>query len=404
MQLVKMAWRNIWRNKVRSLAVMTAVFLGLVAGMYSASLVEGIMQSRFENFIENQISHIQLHHPDFIRDQEVFLTVGGNLDNLQKVREIPGVNKATIRTRVQCMIASASHTGGVELYGIRPNSENETTKFARHLIDGDYLEGESSNGILIGESLAEKLKVGVGSRIVLSYQDKNNDLVSGAFIVRGIFNSGYTRYDEMTAFVFQEYLNDYLGIGEDFHELAILANDINDLENIRAELHQQFPNSVVRTWNEIEPALEVMVTSSGLFSYIFIILIMIGLAFGLLNTMLMAVFERTREIGMLMAVGMSRTKVFILIVLETIFLSLSGAVIGLFSGYLLVAWFAKHGLDLSTFSDVMYELGVDSVIYPYLNTSFPFILAIIVVATALLSAIYPAIKALSLSPIEAIRK
>ncbi len=404
MQLIKMAWRNIWRNKVRSLAVMTAVFLGLVAGMFSASLVEGIMHSRFENFIENQISHIQIHHPDFIREGEVFQTVGGDLGDLDRVRNLPGVNAATLRTRIQCMIASASHTGGVELYGIRPISENQTTNFARNLIDGDYLEGEVSNGILIGAALADKLKVRVGSRIVLSFQDAENNLVSGAYRVQGIFNSGYNRYDESTAFVHQDYLNEYLHIGEDFHELAVLADDINELEGLREALQALFPGSSVRPWNEIEPALEIMITSSGLFSYIFIILIMIGLAFGLLNTMLMAVFERTREIGMLMAVGMNRRKVFSLIALETLFLSLSGAAIGLLAGYLLVAWFSEHGLDLSAFSDVMYELGLDSVIYPVLDPNFPFVLTLIVVATALLSAVYPAIKALSLSPIEAIRK
>ena len=404
MQLIKMAWRNIWRNKIRSLAVMTAVILGLVAGMYASSLVEGIMLSRFENFIENQLSHIQIHHPDFILENEVFQTVGSNHDALDEVRAISGVTSATIRTRVQSMIASASYTGGVELYGIRPQSENQTTNFARNLVEGDYLEGESTNGILIGAALADKLKVGVGSRIVLSYQDKDNNLVSGAFIVRGIFKSGFTRYDEMTAFVYQDYLNEYVGIGQDFHELAVLAEDIDNLDAIHAEIKEIFPNSSVRKWNEIEPALEIMITSSGLFSYIFIILIMIGLAFGLLNTMLMAVFERTREIGMLMAIGMNRRKVFALIALETIFLSFSGATIGLVLGYFLVAWFAKHGLDLSAFTDVMYELGVDTVVYPALDPSFPFVLALIVFGTALLSAIYPAIKALSLSPIEAIRK
>ncbi len=404
MQLIKMAWRNIWRNKIRSLAVMTAVILGLVAGMYASSLVEGIMLSRFENFIENQLSHIQIHHPDFILENEVFQTVGSNHDALDEVRAISGVTSATIRTRVQSMIASASYTGGVELYGIRPQSENQTTNFARNLVEGDYLEGESTNGILIGAALADKLKVGVGSRIVLSYQDKDNNLVSGAFIVRGIFKSGFTRYDEMTAFVYQDYLNEYVGIGQDFHELTVLAEDIDNLDAIHAEIKEIFPNSSVRKWNEIEPALEIMITSSGLFSYIFIILIMIGLAFGLLNTMLMAVFERTREIGMLMAIGMNRRKVFALIALETIFLSFSGATIGLVLGYFLVAWFAKHGLDLSAFTDVMYELGVDTVVYPALDPSFPFVLALIVFGTALLSAIYPAIKALSLSPIEAIRK
>ncbi|MCC5918625.1 MAG: ABC transporter permease [Cryomorphaceae bacterium] len=404
MQLIKMSWRNIWRNKVRSAAVMVAVMLGLVAGLFSSAMVEGVLLSRFHNFIENQISHIQVHNPEFIRDQEVFQTVGGGQIDLETVANWSEVKAATIRSRTQSMIASATYTGGVELYGIRPNSENNTTNFSRHLIEGDYLIGESENAILIGNALAEKMKVRVGSRIVLTFHDKDNNLVSAAFVVRGLFDSGYKRYDESVAFTFHDYLNSHLGLQGDFHEMAVLANNLDDLSSLEEKLSSHFPKSEVRKWNEIEPGLEIIVTSGNMFSYIFLILIMIGLAFGLLNTMLMAVFERTREIGMLMAIGMGKGRLFLLIVLETLFLSLTGSIIGLLLGYGLVKYTGRVGIDLSAFSDVMKELGVDPVFYPEISREFALIIPIIVLITALLSAIYPALKALSLRPVEALQK
>ncbi|EIM73699.1 ABC-type transport system (lipoprotein release), permease component [Nitritalea halalkaliphila LW7] len=174
-----MAWRNLWRNKVRSLAVMVAVVIGLVAGMFASALVEGIMSSRFTNFIENQVSHMQLHHPDFIREREVQQFIVGPTLPLQDVQGREGIAAATTRTKLQGMVASASYTGMVELVGILPESENRTTNFARHMVAGEYLSDQVSNSILIGAALAAKLKVGIGSRIVLSYQDLENQLVSG---------------------------------------------------------------------------------------------------------------------------------------------------------------------------------------------------------------------------------
>lgn len=404
MNLIKIAWRNIWRHKLRSLAVMSSVILGLVAGIFSSSLVIGMLDGRFQNFIDNELSHIQVHHPDFIGQNEVHQTMGTNKDVLYRILNIPDVKAATVRSKTHSMVASATYTGGVQLMGIIPRHENQTTQFSKNIIDGTYLEDGDQNSVLIGKALADKLKVKVGSRIVLTFQDVDYDIVSAAFVVKGIFETYYNRYDETTAFVTLDYLDQHLKLNGEFHELALLSDHIDDIDGMVPSVQQVFPDMTVRKWSEVSPELNYWIQFGGLFSYIFVIVIMLGLAFGLLNTMLMAVFERTREIGMLMAIGMNKKKVFGMIVLEAISLSAVGIVIGMLLSYWIVMATSINGIDLSSLSDVMKEIGFDTMIYPQLDRTFYWIMPFIVITTALLATIYPALKALRLNPAEAVRE
>lgn len=404
MNLIKIAWRNIWRNKLRSLAIIFSVILGLVAAIFSSALVIGMMDGRFQNFIENEISHIQIHHPDFIGQNEVYQTTGVNKSILSDILQVPDVKAATIRTKTHSMIASATTTRGIQLWGISPEQEEKTTNLTENLIEGKYLTAADKNQIIIGKMISNKLKVSVGSKVVLTFQDIENDIVSAAFVVKGIFETYSNRYDENNAFVPINSLNEYLKLGEEFHELALVSHHIDHLDALIPLLQEILPELTIRKWNEISPELDYWIEVGGIFSYIFVIVILIALAFGLLNTMLMAVFERTREIGMLMAIGMNKKKVFGLIVFETIILSLIGTIIGMLLGYWLVISTSRKGIDLSALSDVMKEIGFDSMIYPQMDITFYWVLPFFVVSTALLAAIYPAVKALRLNPAEAVRE
>jgi len=402
--LIKIAWRNIWRNKLRSMAVIFSIFLGLLAGILVSALAVGMLDGRFQNFIENELSHIQVHHPDFIGQKEVAQTITGKENLLPEILQLEGVKSATLRTRVHSMIASATYTKGVEMIGITPESENKTTGFAKNIIEGDYPEEEDANVILIGKTLADKLRVSMDSRLVLTFQDIENDITSAAFVVKGIYETFSNTYDETMVFVPIDYLNNQLKMEDQFHELAVLTFDINRLDTPLSLLQERFPDMEVRTWDEIAPEMLFWTEAGGIFTYIFVIIIMVALAFGLLNTMLMAVFERSREIGMLMAIGMNKRKVFGLIVLETTLLALIGTVLGVLSGYWYVSRLSESGVDLTAFSDVMKEIGFDTMIYPVLDPEFVYLLPVIVFVTALLAALYPAIKALRLIPAEAIRE
>ncbi len=404
MNTLTIAWRNIWRHKLRSLTVMCSVLLGISAGIYAAALMKGMLEGRFDHFIENEISHMQVHHPDFVREPEPAYTVATEGDALQALQGLPGVSAATARLKVHGMIASANYTGGVQLIGILPEMEEATTGFSDKLMAGENLSSDDGNRILIGYALAQKMKVDIGSRIVLTFQDVDQEIVSAAFTVKGFFQTISNRYDEGVAFVPAAYLGSHLRTGRAYHEYAILAEGMDRVEDLRPGVEALFPGMRVRSWDQLSPELSFWLEAGGVVSYAFIIIILLGLTFGLLNTMLMTVFERTRELGMLMAIGMNKRKVFALIVMETLLLAVSGAVLGLGIGYGLVRLSAKNGIDLSALSDVMRELGFSSIIIPDVDTTFLLLIPVMVVITALLAAVYPALKALSLNPAEAVRE
>lgn len=404
MKLSTLAWRNIWRNRLRSSTVIASVLLGIAAGIFASALMKGMLEGRFDNFIEDEISHLQVHHPDFVKEPEVRHTLKGGDEVLTALGKTEGIQATTARIRVQGMIASANYTGGIVLTGILPEAEERVTGFSQKMHEGEYLETGDGNRILIGKSLAEKMKVGIGSRVVLTFQDADYEIVSAAFTVKGIFQTISNRYDEGLAFVPAAYLRTHLANDEPYHEVAVLLNDIGQSEPLKAKIQALYPEMRVRTWEEVAPELTFWLEAGDVVGYVFIVIILLGLAFGLLNTMLMAVFERTRELGMLMAVGMNKRRVFALIVWETLFLSLIGAAAGLGLGYAAVAFTAKNGIDLSQLSDVMRELGFSEFIYPSVDPFFLVLVPLMVVATALLAAVYPAIRALKLNPAEAVRE
>lgn len=404
MKLSTLAWRNIWRNRLRSSTVIASVLLGIAAGIFASALMKGMLEGRFDNFIEDEISHLQVHHPDFVKEPEVRHTLKGGDEVLTALGKTEGIQATTARIRVQGMIASANYTGGIVLTGILPEAEERVTGFSQKMHEGEYLEAGDGNRILIGKSLAEKMKVGIGSRVVLTFQDADYEIVSAAFTVKGIFQTISNRYDEGLAFVPAAYLRTHLANDEPYHEVAVLLNDIGQSEPLKAKIQALYPEMRVRTWEEVAPELTFWLEAGDVVGYVFIVIILLGLAFGLLNTMLMAVFERTRELGMLMAVGMNKRRVFALIVWETLFLSLIGAAAGLGLGYAAVAFTAKNGIDLSQLSDVMRELGFSEFIYPSVDPFFLVLVPLMVVATALLAAVYPAIRALKLNPAEAVRE
>ena len=189
------------------------------------------------------------------------------------------------------------------------------------------------------------------------------------------------------------------------HEIAVLLQDEEQVDEYARDLSQQYPTARVESWKEISPELGLMVESLDQYMMIFFVIILLALSFGIVNTMLMAVLERVREIGMLMAIGMNKVRLFGMIAFETIFMVLIATPLGLLLAYLTIYWFGMNGLDLSGLYQEGYAAyGFKSIIYPQLDAMYYYRIMLLVGITALLASIYPAITALRLDPVKAIRK
>jgi putative ABC transport system permease protein len=402
--LLKVAWLNIWRNRTRSLVVIGAIIIGVWAVIFLMGYMYGVVKSYVNNAIQNEISHIQIHHPDFPQDKEVKFFMDGASSLQADLESLEYVEAATVRTMSNCMISTSKGARGIQVKGVVPEKEASVTKINEKIIDGEFLGGDRKNQIIISKTMAEKLKVKLRSKVVLTFQDMDQEIVAGAFRIVGLFETHSNIIDEGIIYVQQKDINRLLNKENIAHEAAIFLSDPDHLDTTMAQLQQKYPDYLIQSYKEISPEIELFNSQIQVSAYIFTFIVMLALIFGIINTMLMAVLERIKELGMLMAIGMNKVRVFFLIVIETLLLGIISAPIGLLLGYLTINWLSEAGIDLSAWSQGMREFGMSDIIYPSLDSNMYGQLAMAVFITAILAAIYPAIKAIQLRPDEALRK
>ncbi len=402
--LIKISWRNIWRNRSRSATIIMALVLGLLGGVFSAAMRLALEQQQFEDTIDNQVSHIQLHHPDFIANPEAQHYIGGGLEIASELSKRDDITVASPRTVIDGMIASANMNSGVRIKGIDPEIEARTTGLDRLITEGTYF---SENGrlpsIVIGQALATKLNSSAGSRLVLTFQDIEGEMVSSSFRVEGIYKLTSKNFEERTVFVNTSDLNRIIGENDVITEIAVVIENPDDYRDVASIISGLFTDTEVRHWADLEPALFYSLEFLGEALIWILIIIIMAVSFGLLNTILMSILERVRELGVLLAVGMKKRKVFSMIVAETTIIALIGGTTGLFMSWGMITILGNTGVPIPG-AEGLEDFGYASVLYPRIETAFYFEIAVVLVIFAVLASIYPAWKAIRLQPAVAVRQ
>jgi len=420
--ILQLAWRNIWRSPTRSLVVMAAIALGIWAAFFMSGFVSGMIRSYINNAVDHVVSHIQVHHPEFKTDYEARFNIEDPDRVAERILAREHVVGVSARAVVNGMISSPKSTRRIQVKAVNPDAEAIVTQLPGEIVEGTYFEGDRKNQLLISTSLAEKLKGKVRSKMVITFQDLDLNITAGAFRVVGLFDTGNQPYDESTVFVLRKDLDRLLlpdvteatharltsgtGGSESLiaHEIAVLLDDSEVVESVKKGIEDQNPGLLVETYREISPDLRLYESQFQVINSVYLIIILLALIFGIINTMLMAVLERVRELGMLMAIGMNKGKVFLMIMLETILLSMAGLPVGLLLGHLTVRYFGEYGLDLSMYSDSLKQFGMSDLVFFELDPSMYYLYPVGMAITAVLASIYPAFRAIRLRPVEAIRK
>jgi len=403
--IVRLAFKNVWRNKIRSLIVIMAVTLGLAGGIFGVSIMTGMVGQMVRSGINHELAHIQIHHPEFQKNFEPGYSIAHPDSVTEIISHFPAVKAFCTRTRLIGMVSSPNASAGVQITGIDPAKERQVFTLYMTIPDscGSFFTGNRKNPLVIGQKMADKLKVRVRSKVVLRYQDRDGNLAEAAFSVGGIFRSSNSVYDETTVFVRKSDLDMVTGCDNGIQEIALVLHDIQRIPETESALKSKLPGLLVQNWTELRPEMAIVTTAIAIEIYIILGIILFALAFGIVNTMLMIVFERTRELGMLMAVGTSKARIFRMIMLETIFLTFVGGIIGMALSAIFIAVFQCYGIDLSAFSKGLRAFGLDPRIYPSIGIQLYINLSVMILLTGILSAIMPARKALQLKPVEAIR-
>lgn len=403
---IQLGWKNIWRNPVRSIVVISAVVIGVWAAIFISALSNGLTSHYLSSQLDTYIGHAAISTQAFWDERtSEHIIPNEQLAPVIKALERDSLVKSlTPITIAEGMIASATYSSGVQIRGI--DIASDTTCFNTHtfLTEGSYLGESYKNQIVLGEKLAKKLNVKLRSKVVLTFQQIDGSISSAAFRVGGIIKTPNSAMDQMRVIVKQTDLQQLLGNATAVHEWSIFLNDAKAVNTWIPTYKQDLQGDLaIESWLEKAPELAYIENSMDLYLYIFMGIIVLALVLGIVNTMLMAILERTRELGMLMAIGMPRMKVFNMIISETITLSCIGAPLGLFLAWSSLKLMGKHGLDLSAFADGLAAYGMSSVVYPDLKMEYLITISVLIFVASLLAALYPALKAIKLKPLEAIR-
>ena len=396
----QLAWKNIWRNKTRSTVFITATVLGFAMALFTLNTMKAISQQRLDDAINLQTSDIQIHRTGFMSNKEVTYTLPDAEWVITQIKSVPGVEAVAERISSNAVIASPENTIAGEIKGVVPQQEEKISVLSDFLIEGEMLNQEQKLPILISKKTADKLKVKLNGKVVVTLQAAGGEITGGAFRVQGIFATPSTPFDEGTVVVRYDDLKQLAGIDAP-HELAIKIADPSNLSEIQANIDNQLSDIYqVNDWKYLLPELFAFDSFINMVGVLFTIIIMLGLGFSLMNTMNMIVQERTQELGMLRAIGQGRWSVFAMLMKEAGLMMLIGAIGGILLGVVFVTMASRHGISISQGLDF---LGIRPVIYPTLNVGL--LMTIIGLATiiTLIIATFPASKALRIQPQEALR-
>ena len=399
--LIKISWRNVWRNKLRSFVVILSVIFGLVGGIIMIAMSYGLNEERMNNAVETYLSHIQIHNKSFSEEYNIKHTID-NLEGIENAIENDSrVVSYSKRIILNGMLSNSNGSYGIQVKGVDPIEEVKVTNTYEKIIEGEYFKSEKENTILVGKKLAERLNLKLKSKVVITFQDENYELTSLLYRVEGIFRSGNSRYDEANVFVKNISITKNLPNFSGYHEIPMLLTDIDLRGDLKNDLIPYSSDNIVEGWDDISKDLAYANEMLAAVLYIFMMIILSGLSFGIVNTMLMAILERRKEIGMLMSIGMSRFKIFLMISFETMFLSIVALPIGLIISYSIVEYYSVVGIDLSIVEAGLENFGVGTRLYFKVPNQEYFIVAIMVFVISIISSIFPSVRALKINPVEA---
>lgn len=384
---------------------MLSVAIGLFCGMMVLAIYKGMMNGRIKTVIEAESGNIQIHHTQFKKDHDPVYVLNDKEMLIQEIKKISSLKAYTKRSVTTGMLSTITGSSGVMIIGIDEKAENKVSGLQKKIIDGKGFNPKKTFQLIIGKKLADKMKLALGKKLVLTFADTTSGLVSAAFRVSSVYQSDNAVFDERNVYIKKDELNELLGIGNAAHEIVLLLNGDTQTEILKNDLQQRFPQYQVESWRDLSPETELMINTLDVYAYIIIGIILFALSFGIINTMLMAVLERTKEIGMMMALGMGKIKIFFLIIMETVILTTAGVPIGLLGAWITNNYYHEHGMDWSGMGkEMMSSFGFSTMLYPEFPVDKILGVMMIVVATAICSCIIPAIKALRLQPVDAIRK
>ncbi len=403
-KLLKMSWRNVWRNWRRTLIAVIAIAMGLAFLIFYNGMLEGAAQAIYGNAVKLMGGNVQVHATGYreIARRMPLIPVPDAERVVQIAKDQPQVTAASRRINTGGMVSSREGTFPVSITGIEPEVEAESGLIAENITQGRFLSADDQDVIVIGEALADRLEVGIGDRITMAGRATHEQMRRRTMTVIGLYGLGLSEAEKGMAYISLAEAQTLFDLPGQVTEVVISLESVGQEPAVVSALQVALPGYEIDAWDTVDPSLKQSMEMESQIMGVFGLIILFIAGIGILNLMLMAVFERTREIGLLAAMGLKRLEILGLFLLEGLWIGLLGSTFGCLIGGLVVNYFAKTGMQWTAqeYSDLNALMG--NRIYFALTTEQLVQHAVTVLVIAALASLYPAWQASRREPAEAL--
>ncbi len=384
----------------------SAVMIGLASLIFLKGFVDGSDNQMVENYTDLLIGHIQIHKAGFQQN----MSLDKSMANIKTITSIltttTGVKAFSPRIKDFALISSSEASSGILLIGIDPVTEKKVSTLDKRLREGEFLRRGDEDKIIIGKALAENLKVALGDKIVVMTQGADGSLAAAAYNVAGLLDTGTEEIDKGLALITIKAAQELFVLNKKISEVVIKTDSLDSIDSITEKIKRRVNRKdfEVLNWKEISPMTYQWLQFDQVFTSLILLIVLVIVASGILNTVLMGVLERTREFGIMLALGTKPEQITFMVGAESVLLGFIGVILGSLIGGGAVVFFSTHGIDLSIISSALNNFYIGSIIYPRADIFSISLYCLTVLLTSIFVSVFPAIKASRLSPVEAIRR
>lgn len=404
----RMAWRNTWRNPRRSILTICAIAFASLLLVFMLSWQFGSYDTMINSAVKIHTGHLQVQAEGYQDKRSMHLVVPDPRAIGRILDETPGVDAYTFRANAFSLVSSKDRTYGIAVIGVDPAREANVSTLKKVIRQGSYLSEVDTDHALVGELLAKNLKVSLGDELVVLGQGPDGSIAATVVKVKGIYNSGQDEFDRSSVHIPLKHFQDVYAMRGAVHEVVALGKSLADVRVMKKAVGSAIENLdtkhrlVALDWMDLIPGLIEGIKMDLISGLIFYFILIVVVAFSILNTFLMSVLERTREFGVMMAIGTTPRRLTKLLLLESITMTVVGIVIGIIAGCLVTWYFQVHGIVISGTSEVVRQFGIPERMFPQLSILSVTIGPAAVLVITFLTALYPAIKVRRLRPVEAL--
>ncbi|MCF8104522.1 MAG: ABC transporter permease [Desulfohalobiaceae bacterium] len=405
---IKMAWRNIWRNPRRTLLTILAVGFACLLLVFMLSFQFGSYATMIDSSVKIHTGHLQIQAEGYQEDPGIRKAIAkperisSLLDTLHQIAAY------SFRAETHALVSSERRSYGALVVGVDPEQEFRVSSLESLITTGRYFDPQNDNDglapVLVGRLLARNLQIEPGDELTLLGQGRDGSIGATVLRVSGIYSSGMDEFDRSVVHIPLQVFQDVFSMGRAVHRIVILARSLGQVSGLEAALERELPKDLesaklqVLTWDELQPGLKQAISLDLISGAIFYLILILVVAFSIMNTFLMAVFERFREFGVMLAIGVKPGRISRLVLTESVFLALIGVSSGIMAGCLVTMFFQSHGIRLGGTEELLQQFGISGRIYPQLSLLSAGLGPLLVLGITMITALYPALKVRKLRP------